>query len=181
MSDENPYQLSVDQVQTLLPHRHPFLLIDRVLNIQTVGEVNSVLDSSKVGTKVTAIKAIAFNEPWFQGHFPGFAIMPGVLLVEAMAQAASFSIYPYIADDVGRVARNFECILVGVDKARFRKPVVPGDLLKLETEVIKVRGPLWGFQCTGFVDGQKVVEAELLASLKAGEKIDPKQMERKSK
>lgn len=174
MSSESKYTLSVDQVQKLLPHRHPFLLVDRVLDIHPVGEINSVLDSTKVGTKVTAIKAIAFNEPWFQGHFPGFAIMPGVLLVEAMAQAASFSIYPYIADDLGRVARNFECILVGVDQARFRKPVVPGDLLRMETEVIKVRGPLWGFKCMGFVDGQKVVEAELLASLKAGEKIERK-------
>lgn len=162
------YRLGVDQVQKLLPHRHPFLMVDRVLEIQPVGDLaNTAFDTSKVGIKVTALKSVAFNEPWFQGHFPGFAIMPGVLIVEALAQAASFSIYPYFESDIGRLSRNFECILVGVDNVRFRKPVVPGDSLRLETEVTRVRGRLWGFKCVASVDGQKAAEADILVNLVA--------------
>src|SRR5207248_3068818 len=108
------------------PHRHPFLMVDRILSIQPVGDLsNFAFDSSKVGVKVSALKAVGFNEPWFQGHFPGFAIMPGVMILEAMAQAASFSIYPYMEDDISRISRQFEVILVGSDNVRFRKPVVP--------------------------------------------------------
>lgn len=168
---ESPYRLNVDQIQRFLPHRHPFLLVDRILSIEPVGDLgNPSFDSSKVGIKVTGQKAVAFNEPWFQGHFPGFAIMPGVLIVEAMAQVASFSIYPYIKDDISRISRQFEVILAGLDSVRFRKPVVPGDQLRLESEVTRVRGRLWGFSCVASVDGQKVAEAEMLANLIANER-----------
>jgi 3-hydroxymyristoyl/3-hydroxydecanoyl-(acyl carrier protein) dehydratase len=140
--------------------------VDRVLDIQPVGDLtNLAFDSSKVGVKVQALKSVSYNEPFFQGHFPQFSIMPGVLIIEAMAQASSFSIYPYIEHDVERISRDFQCILVGVDGVRFRKPVVPGDALHIETEVVKCRGKLWSFKCQGIVDGQRVAEAEILANL----------------
>jgi 3-hydroxyacyl-[acyl-carrier-protein] dehydratase len=167
----NPYRLNVDQIQKFLPHRAPFLMIDRVLEIHPVGDLsNFTFDQSKVGVKVSALKSVSFNEPHFQGHFPGFAIMPGVLIVEAMAQAASFSIYPYMMDDIAKISRSFECILVGVDNVRFRKPVVPGDQIRLDSEVTRVRGRLWGFKCQASVDGQLVAEADLLANLIATER-----------
>lgn len=165
------YSLTVDQIQKFLPHRHPFLLVDRILQIEPVGDLsNTVLDQSKVGVKVTGLKAVGFNEPWFQGHFPGFAIMPGVMILEAMAQTASFSVYPYLTQDVGWLSRQFEVILVGVDAVRFRKPVFPGNLLKVKSEVTKVRGGLWGFRCEASVDGQKVAEGDILANLMASER-----------
>jgi 3-hydroxyacyl-[acyl-carrier-protein] dehydratase len=169
MSTENAYRLSVDQIQKYLPHRAPFLLVDRVLEIHPTGDLTDLSPNNKVGTRVVALKNVSFNEPYFQGHFPGFAIMPGVLLIEIMAQAASFSLYPYFANQAGgkieHMARNFQCILVGVDSARFRRPVVPGDTLRIETTVTKCRGRLWAFQCVISVDGQRVAEADIMANL----------------
>ncbi|MEK6577819.1 MAG: 3-hydroxyacyl-ACP dehydratase FabZ [Bdellovibrionota bacterium] len=163
---ETPYRLSIEQVQKFLPHRYPFLLIDRVLEIHPTGNL-SIIEASadKVGTRVVAMKNVTFNEPFFQGHFPAFSIMPGVLLIEAMAQAASFSVFPYFGSNFERLAKDFQCILVGVDSARFRKPVVPGDTLRFETTVTKCRGRLWGFSCVAIVEGQRVAEAEILANL----------------
>lgn len=169
------YQLSVDEIQRFLPHRQPFLLIDRVLEIipsGSVGANGSYLSADgKVGTKVRAIKCVTFNEPFFQGHFPGFAIMPGVLLIEAMAQTASMAVYPYMAHDLS-LARNFQSILVGVDGVRFRRPVVPGDRLVLTAVVSKCRGKLWGFDCQIEVEGHKVAEASILANLQPAEGHD---------
>jgi 3-hydroxyacyl-[acyl-carrier-protein] dehydratase len=162
---ETSYRLNINQIQKFLPHRTPFLLLDRVLEIQFTGGADDPYPCAPVGTKVVAIKNVSFNEPYFQGHFPGFAILPGVLIIESMAQAASFSVYPSMVKDMDRLSKDFQCILVGVDGARFRKPVVPGDTLRIETEVVKSRGRLWSFQCTATVDGQKVAEAEILAHL----------------
>lgn len=163
---ENPYLLNINQIQRFLPHRSPFLLVDRILEIHPVqADSNSSLPMAGVGTRVVGIKNVSFNEPYFQGHFPNYAILPGVLIIETMAQVASFSVYPNLAKDIDRLSRDFQCILVGVDQARFRKPVVPGDTLRIETEVVKCRGKLWAFQCTATVDGQKVAEAEILANL----------------
>jgi 3-hydroxyacyl-[acyl-carrier-protein] dehydratase len=168
---ENPYLLNVDQIQKYLPHRAPFLLVDRVLEIHPTGDLSDLGPGNKVGTRVSALKNLSFNEPFFQGHFPGFAIMPGVLLIETMAQTASFSLYPYFlhnsGGDIARLARSFQCILVGVDSARFRRPAVPGDTLRVETTVTKCRGKLWGFQCTISVDGQRVADADIMANLVA--------------
>ncbi len=162
---ENPYSLNVNQIQKFLPHRSPFLLIDRILEIHPVGDLDAPPPSAQVGTRVVGLKCVSFNEPYFQGHFPGFAILPGVLIIEAMAQTASFSVYPNMAKDIDRWSRAFQCILIGVDGARFRKPVVPGDTLRIETEVTKCRGKIWAFQCQAFVDGQMVAEAEIMANL----------------
>jgi 3-hydroxyacyl-[acyl-carrier-protein] dehydratase len=163
---ENRYRLNIDQVRTFLPHRQPFLLIDRILEIHPVGNLDDPTSASeKVGVRVIAQKNVSYNEPCFQGHFPTFSIFPGVLIVEAMAQAASFSLYPYLEKDIERIARDFQCILVGVDSARFRKPVIPGDVLKIESVVTKCRGRLWAFHVEATVDGAKVAEADLLANL----------------
>ncbi|MFZ9596184.1 MAG: 3-hydroxyacyl-ACP dehydratase FabZ [Bdellovibrionia bacterium] len=166
---ENSYSLNVNQIQRFLPHRSPFLLLDRVLEIHPVGSLDQPPPSASVGTRVVALKAVSMNEPYFQGHFPGFAIVPGVLIIETMAQAASFSLYPSMAQDLDRLAKNFQCILVGVDGARFRKPVVPGDCMRVEAEVIKNRGKIWSFACSVSVDGQKVAEAEILANIIANQ------------
>jgi len=171
---ENPYCLNVNQIQRFLPHRAPFLLVDRILEIHPVGDLSEPPPSAQVGTRVVALKNVSFNEPYFQGHFPGFSIVPGVLILETMAQAASFSVYPNMAKDIDRLSRDFQCILVGVDGARFRKPVVPGDTMRVETEVTKCRGKLWSFQCTVSVDGQKVAEADILAQLASNSGQEPR-------
>ena len=162
---ENRYRLNIDVVQKFLPHRAPFLLVDRILEIHPQGDLNDASSDGKVGIKVVGIKNYTYNEPFIPGHFPGFSIVPGVLLIETMAQVASFTLYPYLEKSIETLARDFQCILVGVDSARFRRPVIPGDTLRVTTEVTKVRGRLWGFKCEGTVDGQKVVEAEVLANL----------------
>jgi 3-hydroxyacyl-[acyl-carrier-protein] dehydratase len=168
---DSPYRLNIDQIMKFLPHRAPFLLLDRVLEIHPTGDVSDMAPAGKVGTKVVGLKNVTYNEPYFQGHFPGYAILPGVLLIEIMAQTASFSVYPYLFHQAGgnleALARSFQCILVGVDSARFRRPVVPGDTLKIETVVTKCRGKLWAFQCLITVDGQRVAEADILANLVA--------------
>ena len=165
MENDHPFQLNIQQVLRFLPHRAPFLLVDRVLEIHPVGDYKKEALTAEVGTRVVALKNITYNEPFFQGHFPQYAIVPGVLLVEMMAQTASFSVYPGLMHNLGRISREFQCILVGVDGARFRKPVVPGDTLRIETEVIKCRGKLWCFKCYITVEGEKVAEAEILANL----------------
>lgn len=157
--------LSVDQIQKVLPHRHPFLLVDRILEIHSSTDSNESPPSAELGARVIAIKNITFNEPCFQGHFPGFAIFPGVLIIEAMAQTSCFSLYPSMIHDLERITRHFQCVLVGVDSTRFRRPVVPGDTLQIEAELTKKRGKLFGFQCRGLVNGQVVSEAEILANL----------------
>jgi 3-hydroxyacyl-[acyl-carrier-protein] dehydratase len=125
-----------------------------------LGDLSSLED--KVGTKVVAIKNISYSEPVFQGHFPDFSIFPGVMIVEAMAQASSFSVYPHLK---ANPAQKFQTILVGVDQARFRRPVIPGDTLRIETEAVKCRGRLWVFHCQASVDGSRAAEAQIMANL----------------
>ncbi len=163
---ERTYAISGEAIRKFLPHRFPFLLVDRVLSIEPKGSLESAKgNSDKVGTRVVAVKNVSFNEPMFQGHFPDFAIFPGVLSIEAMAQTASFATYPYIVDDAEQMARGFSVILLGVDEVRFRKPVVPGDVMRIEAVLEKCRGTMWGFRCEVTVDGAKVAEAKLLANM----------------
>ncbi len=154
---ENPYRLDINQVQQYLPHRSPFLFVDRVLEIHPT--------PNQEGTKVVALKNVSFNEPYMVGHFPGFAIMPGVLIIEAMAQTAGFSLYPDAVKDLENFRKGFKLILVGTNSARFRRPVIPGDSLRIETVVKKVRGKLWIFDCLGTVNGERVADAEIMANL----------------
>jgi 3-hydroxyacyl-[acyl-carrier-protein] dehydratase len=155
--NETSFKLDINQIQKYLPHRTPFLLIDKVLEIHATQD--------QVGSKVVSVKNVTFNEPFMQGHFPGFAIMPGVLIIEAMAQTAGMTLYPQAVKDLENFTKGFKLILVGVNSARFRKPVIPGDALKIETVVDKVRGKLWMFDCTATVDGERVAEAEIMANL----------------
>src|SRR4051812_2452288 len=131
-SEENRYRLNIDQVRKFLPHRQPLLLVDRVLEIHPKGSLDTLSDD-KLGTRVVAIKNISYGEPVFQGHFPEFSIFPGVMIIEAMAQVSSFSLYPFLESSRG--GKDFQTILVGIDQARFRRPVIPGDTLRIETEV----------------------------------------------
>lgn len=169
MSDQagvRQYVISGESIRKFLPHRFPFLLVDRVLSIEPKGSLISAKGSDdKIGTRVVAQKNVSFNEPMFQGHFPDFAIFPGVLSIEAMAQTASFATYPYIVDDAEQMARGFSVILLGVDDVRFRKPVIPGDILLIEAVLEKCRGGIWGFKCEITVDGAKVAQAKILANM----------------
>ena len=165
--EKGRYRLDIDQIRNYLPHRFPFLLVDRVLEIQPHGDLTDLSPANMVGIKVVALKNVSYNEPFFQGHFPTFSIFPGVLMIEAMAQASSFAVYPYIEKDLDLKTRsaNLECILLGVDGVRFRKPVIPGDALVIESTVAKCRGTIWAFHCVATVDGQKVAEADIMANM----------------
>ncbi|OGP64306.1 MAG: 3-hydroxyacyl-[acyl-carrier-protein] dehydratase FabZ [Deltaproteobacteria bacterium RBG_13_53_10] len=135
----------------ILPHAYPFLLVDRILEIEP-------------GKRVVGIKNVTYNEPFFPGHFPGRPIMPGVLIVEAMAQAAGVLVFNSISGE----NRQKPVYFLGMDNVRFRKPVTPGDQLRMELEITRHRQSIWGFNGKAFVDGKLVAEADLLAML--GEK-----------
>ena len=165
MSETPSFHLEQKQIQEFLPHRAPFLLVDRILEISGPQPMNDDQPKNKVGIKVIGQKNVTINEPFFQGHFPEFAVMPGVLIIEAMAQVASFSMYPSMIKKIREAADRFQCVLVGVDNARFRIPVVPGDVLRFETEVTGCRTTLWSFAGKAYVDGKLVAEANLMANL----------------
>lgn len=131
----------------LLPHRYPFLLVDRITAIDA--------DLSAVG-----IKNVTFNEPHFQGHFPAAPVMPGVLIIEAMAQTAGAICARTLASTDGLIV-----YFMTIDNAKFRRPVIPGDRLELHVRRLKKRGNIWRFACQGIVDGAKVAEAEISAML----------------
>jgi 3-hydroxyacyl-[acyl-carrier-protein] dehydratase len=139
--------LEVEEIMQMIPHRYPFLLIDRVKEI--------VPDSSAVG-----IKNVTMNEPFFQGHFPDHPIMPGVLLIEAMAQTSAVLVIKTTGDVVGKVV-----YFMTVDNARFRKPVRPGDQVELHVEKIRNRGNVWKFRGKAKVDGQLMSEATYSAMI----------------
>ena len=139
--------LDIRTLQKLLPHRYPFLLIDRVLAF----EVNKSL---------TAIKNVTVNEPFFQGHFPDFPVMPGVLIIEAMAQAAGTLA---IVSHGGRPDDEIY-FFVGIDKARFKRQVVPGDQLTFEIELITQKRDIGKFKAVAKVDGQVAAEAEIMCA-----------------
>ncbi|PCJ31505.1 MAG: 3-hydroxyacyl-[acyl-carrier-protein] dehydratase FabZ [Gammaproteobacteria bacterium] len=138
--------IDIHEIQRLLPHRYPFLLIDRVLDY-TPGE-------SLVG-----IKNITFNEPQFTGHFPQRVIMPGVLILEALAQATGLLAFKSVED---LRSDNALYYLAGIDNARFKKPVEPGDQLKLTVKLIKNKRNLWKFSGEATVDGELVVSADIM-------------------
>ncbi|MFL5320369.1 MAG: 3-hydroxyacyl-ACP dehydratase FabZ [Myxococcaceae bacterium] len=149
------------EIQKLLPHRYPFLLVDRVVELVK-------------GQKIVGFKNVTINEPFFQGHFPGHPVMPGVLILEALAQATA--LLAYKSEDIDPEKKV--TYLMGIDGARFRKPVVPGDRLQLEVEILKHKGPVWKAQATATVDGAKVAEAEFLATVvdkQAAEGAAPKE------
>lgn len=139
--------INIEGILKFLPHRYPFLLVDRVLSLEP-------------GKTIVALKNVTVNEPFFQGHFPDIRIMPGVLIVEAMAQAGGILIYHSIPDPENKL------VLLGkIDNARFRKPVIPGDQLRLEADLVKLKGKFLWLRGRALVDGEIVVEGDLLASL----------------
>lgn len=138
--------MDVNRVMELLPHRYPFLLVDRVIECEP-------------GNRIVAYKNVTLNEPFFQGHFPQKPVMPGVLIIEAMAQATCL-----LALQSEEVSDDAIYLLVGVDKARFKRQVEPGDRLQLEMELTKHRRDLWVFSGKATVDGQVAASAEIMCT-----------------
>jgi len=139
--------VQIQEILEILPHRYPFLLVDRVLEASD--------------DKLVALKNVTMNEPFFQGHFPGHPVMPGVLIIEALAQAGGL-----LAARSGGFDRATQVVyFMAIDKAKFRKPVVPGDQLHLEVVPLRKGGAVWKFRGEAKVAGQLVCEAELLATI----------------
>ena len=140
--------IGIEKILKSLPHRYPFLLVDKVIELEPE-------------KKIVAVKNVTFNEPHFLGHFPDHPIMPGVLIIEAMAQAGALMV---------TAAPNFNpenklVYFMSIDGAKFRKPVIPGDVLELHVEAVHNRGAVWKLSAIGMVDGQKVAEAQLAAMI----------------
>ena len=134
--------LDINAIQKILPHRYPFLLVDKIVEI--------------VGSKVIGIKNVTVNEPFFQGHFPGHPIMPGVLIIEAMAQVGGVGALNMKAN-IGKLA-----YFLSIDNARFRKPVVPGDVLRMEIDLLKAKLNIMKTHGVAKVDGEIVAEADMM-------------------
>lgn len=140
--------LDVVEIIKLLPHRYPFLLVDRITHLEE-------------GKRITGIKNVTINEPFFQGHFPAYPVMPGVLIIEAMAQVGGILAFKTeLEEKAGQVV-----YFLGIDKARFRRPVRPGDEIRLELEVLRRRGDVWQFKGEAYVGKKLVAEAQLLAQM----------------
>lgn len=142
--------MNIQKIMELLPHRYPMLLVDRVLEY-------------KPGESLTAIKNVTLNEPYFQGHFPGHPIMPGVLILEALAQATGLYAFSHLVEE-GRDSKNYLYFFVSIDKAKFRRPVVPGDQLLLHVEYISFRRGMLKMDCKATVDGQLACSAEIMCA-----------------
>jgi 3-hydroxyacyl-[acyl-carrier-protein] dehydratase len=148
MSEKKAPLMDVNAIEAILPHRYPFLLVDRVVSMEPM-------------KTLVAVKCVTVNEPFFAGHFPGHPVMPGVLILEALAQAAALLAKGSMTEEPG----DKVTYLMGIDNARFRKPVVPGDRIELHVEVVKRKGDIWKEKGTAKVDGETVAEAEFMAIL----------------
>lgn len=140
--------MDVIEIASLLPHRYPFLLVDRVVELE-------------LNKKLVGYKNVTANEEFFNGHFPGLPVMPGVLILEALAQACAILAFK----STGYDPKDYVIYLMGIDGARFRKPVVPGDKLVLTAEVMKAKSVVWKQRGVATVDGQVVAEGEFLATI----------------
>lgn len=143
--------MDINEILKHLPHRYPMLLVDRVLECEP-------------GKRIRAVKNVSINEPFFNGHFPHFPVMPGVLIIEALAQAAGILSF----QTMGRLPDESSVYyFVGIDGARFKRPVVPGDQLVLEAEITRQARGIWKYQARALVDGQVATEAELMCTLRS--------------
>ena len=140
--------IDVQGIMDVLPHRYPFLFVDRIIEMEE-------------GKWIVGIKNVTINETFFQGHFPGEPVMPGVLIIEALGQTAGVLAYRA----VGKEAEGKGVYLMSINRVKFRRPVLPGDQLRLELDVVKHRGMIWVFQGKAFVGDQLAVEAELMATI----------------
>ena len=142
--------LDIHSILQKLPHRYPFLLVDRVIEIED-------------GVRITAIKNVTINEPFFIGHFPHRPVMPGVLMLEALAQTAALLVYSSLED--GLAARSVT-YFVGIDGARFKRPVEPGDQLVLRAELLRAKSRIYKFKTSAHVGDELAVEAELMCTMR---------------
>lgn len=138
--------LNIEKILDILPHRYPFLLVDRVLEMEE-------------GQRIVAIKNVTYNEPFFQGHFPAFRVMPGVLVIEAMAQAGGVLVH-FSHPEPGKILS----FLSKLDNVKFRKQVIPGDQLRFEVEMVKLKSKYCYMKGVAYVDGDVAAEAEMMAS-----------------
>ena len=143
--------LDINQIKEYLPHRYPLLLVDRVLNWES-------------GKTITAIKNVTINEEFFNGHFPHKPVMPGVLMIEAMAQTAALLSFLTMGH---KPDHNSVVYFLGIDGARFKRPVEPGDQLKMEVEIVRAARGIYKYKAKGTVDGQLAVEAELMCTMRS--------------
>ena len=144
--------MNVNEIRNFLPHRYPFLLVDKVVELEP-------------GKSIKAIKNVTVNEPFFNGHFPAKPIMPGVLIIEALAQATGLLGFRTMGEEP---QENVLYMLVSIDKAKFKQQVEPGDQLVLEAEILKKKGIMWVFAVKATVDGKLVASAELMCAAKEG-------------
>jgi 3-hydroxyacyl-[acyl-carrier-protein] dehydratase len=142
--------MDINEIMAYLPHRPPFLLVDRVIFLEP-------------GKSITALKNITMNEPFFTGHFPSHPVMPGVLILEALAQAAALLSFKTVGNAPDS---NAIVYFAGIDGARFKKPVMPGDQLVLHAEILRNLKGIWKYATYAEVDGQRVAEAEMMATLR---------------
>ncbi len=143
--------LDINQIKEYLPHRYPMLLVDRVIDWES-------------GKRITAIKNVTINEEFFNGHFPHKPVMPGVLTIEALAQSAALLAFLTIGQ---KPDDNAVVYFVGIDGARFKRPVEPGDQLRMEVEILRQSRGIWKFHARATVDDQLVVEAELMCTMRS--------------
>ena len=140
-------EIGIAEILKILPHRYPFLLVDRILEVEK-------------GKRIVGIKNVTFNEEFFQGHFPGNPVMPGVLIVEAMAQVSAIGLHGVVPDQEKKIL-----YLSAVDRCKFRRPVVPGDQLRIEAEILNLKSRICKCRAVATVDGKVCAEAELLSTL----------------
>lgn len=148
MTERSKAVLDTGDIKLLLPHRSPFLFVERLTNIV-------------VNESATGYKAVGYNEPWFMGHFPDHPVMPGVLIVEALAQTA----WALVVHSLGLTSKNRIVYFMTIEKARFRKPVRPGDMLRMEVKALRRRGAVWRFAGEAYVGDVLCAEAEYSAMI----------------
>ncbi len=146
-------ELTTLEIMKLLPHRYPFLLVDRIIELEE-------------GKRIVGIKNVTINEPFFQGHFPGHPVMPGVLIIEAMAQVGG--VFAMVSDKIGNDKVTY---FAGIDNARFRRPVVPGDVLRFELELVNFKRGLYCFSGKAYVGDALAAEADLKATFADRQKV----------
>lgn len=151
MIDKATTSMDIHEILNHLPHRYPFVLVDRVLSLE-------------LGKEITAIKNVTINEPFFPGHFPYHPVMPGVLIIEAMAQAAAILSFKTMG---AKPSDDSVYYFAGIDKARFKKPVSPGDQIILKVKIDRILRGIWKYSGVASVDGAVVAEAEFMCILKA--------------